>query len=338
MKDDTRTERAVPVSRRSVLKAGAVSAVGVGLFSGTASATDDTAVFEVECVGDEVIVTLTAVDKFRDEPVVAPTELRDLRVVFGRWAVLDGDGNGDIARLAETKPCVDGADPDNPVSTPECQPVGYADLETDNTEVDGDDLIFTFERDDVGLGPGDVTGPTDVALAGTYYNPDRSKDLGSLDGRAVFDPTECSTCLPCESADDLLVKYEWDEEEGEFFVEKGGDDGITLESIELDGDGEPERACFRTTYCDLDAVVKASNEYEVTPVTDSEFCVDGIDRHAISNVRFYCEAPEDLSVGNGGRSDERGKPEDDERGKPEDDERGKPEDVDERGRGRGNDS
>ena len=110
-------------------------------------------------------------------------------------------------------------------------------------------------------------------------------------------------CIECESGEELLAKYEW--EDGEFVLEGDGDDGVSLVDVTLDEDGEPQRACFTTRYCDLDAVVKAANEYETTEASNdddfgvTEFCVTEIDGKAISNIRFYCEAPDDVSVGKG---------------------------------------
>lgn len=293
MKDNNESEGIVPVSRRRVLKAGAVSAVGVGLFSGTASATDDSIDFTVECLGDEVKVTLIRLLDFEDGSEVDPSTLEDLKVVFGKVDVIDTNGNGSIDRLADIQPCVK--------DDPDCQPAATADGSEADVRSDGG-LCFTFSREEAGLD--DVTGTVDVAFAGTYFNADRSRELGSFDGVTTFDPATC--CVECESGEELLVKYEYDEDEGEFFIEKGGDDDISIESVTFDDEGEPQEACFSTTYCDLDAVVKAGTDYEVNDPElrddgdrESEFCVEGIQGKAISNIRFYCEAPDDLSVGDG---------------------------------------
>jgi hypothetical protein len=275
-----------------MLKAAAATTAGVALFSGTASATDDRIDFDVECRGNEVKVTLKRIFDFDTGEEVAPVDLEDLQVVFGRKDVIDRDGNGEIARLAEIKPCVDGAD--------WCEPVGRADPDSANTEETGDGgFCFTFDRDDVGLG--DVAGTVPVVLAGTYFNENRSKDLGSFDGVTRFDPADC--CVECRSGEELIVKYEW--EGGKFVVEEGRDDNVSLVSVELDEDGEPVKACFSTTYCDLVAVVKAANEYEVTEADDGEVCVTAIDRYAISNVQFFCEEPDDYTVGNSGKREEK---------------------------------
>lgn len=294
MNDRRDSESIVPVSRRSVLKAGAVSAVGIGLFSGTASATDDTIDFTVECIGDEVKVTLIKLIDFDDGSDVDPSTLTDLKVVFGKEDVIDIDGNGSIARLDEIRPCVAG--------DTICQPAATADGSEADVQPDGS-LCFRFSRKEAGLG--DETGTVPVAFAGTYFNDDRSKDLGSFDGVTELDLSTC--CIDCEDGEELLVKYEW--EDGEFVTE-GSDGHISLDenSIVLDEDGEPQEICFDTTYCDVDAAVKAGQEYTIYEDEEGRVCVEGIDGKAISNVQFFCEAPEDVSVGNsGGNGNGRGR-------------------------------
>ena len=119
------------------------------------------------------------------------------------------------------------------------------------------------------------------------------------------DPEE-PDCVPCESGEELLVKYEWDD--GEFITE-GSDENVELTGETLDEDGEPVEACFSTEYCEVDAVVKAGTNYETYEDESGTFCVTGITTEnpqgnsitqAISNVQFFCEAPEDPSVGESG--------------------------------------
>jgi hypothetical protein len=119
-------------------------------------------------------------------------------------------------------------------------------------------------------------------------------------------------CDACPA--DFYYKYEWvedSEEDGEcggaFVVYDGDDnvvedvDGIELVSVTCDDDGEPQRACFETTLCELHYEVKAGRERERVSVSydDSggEFCVTGLQSanprgkvvtHAISNVVFTC--------------------------------------------------
>lgn len=120
---------------------------------------------------------------------------------------------------------------------------------------------------------------------------------GSEHSYGYGDMTVGRLCTPCESGEELLVKYEWDDG---FSVEGQADGGIQLGEVTLDADGEPTEACFTTDYCGVDAVVKAGTEYETYDDVSGEVCVTGIDGRAISNVRFFCEAPEDPSVGNSG--------------------------------------
>jgi hypothetical protein len=84
---------------------------------------------------------------------------------------------------------------------------------------------------------------------------------------------ENCACLTCESGEDLLVQYEWD---GGEFITEGSDENIVLDNVILDEEGEPVEVCFTTEFCEVDAVVKAGQEYEsYTPETD-EICVTGI--------------------------------------------------------------
>lgn len=111
-------------------------------------------------------------------------------------------------------------------------------------------------------------------------------------------------CSPCESGEELLVKYEWS---GGKFVTEGSVGNIEPTSWTLDEDGEPVEACFTTDYCEVDAVVKAGQGYETYEDESGAFCVTGITTEnpqgkeitqAISNVQFFCETPDDPSVGN----------------------------------------
>lgn len=116
-------------------------------------------------------------------------------------------------------------------------------------------------------------------------------------------------CVEC-TTDGALVKYEWDDDLRAFVVEGPGDDHVELTGVTLD-DGEPVEACFDVEYCAVDVVVKAGTAYEVTENESGDVCVAGIDAtgpngqeltRAISNVRVYCEAPADLTVGSSGRN------------------------------------
>jgi hypothetical protein len=130
----------------------------------------------------------------------------------------------------------------------------------------------------------------------------------------------CRNCVTCDGDTDELVKYEWvesgedeeDEEDGDegdeddedgddssFEIEGTGDQHIELTSRSLDDAGEPVEACFEVDYCSVDVVVKAATSYETHEDRSQTVCVTDIDGHAISNVRFFCEAPDDVSVGNG---------------------------------------
>ena len=293
---------ALGFSRRSVLKATGATTVGAVLFSGTASATDDGASFRIECLGDEVKVTLTGVEPGDG---LTPAQLetdRNLQIYLGTRENVDvNNPNGRIDAIAEIEPCFFD---ENTKSDAFCADVAFP----QRREIVGDSVCYFFDRNEAGLDE-EILDPNSVVIAGVYDSPDGDirdgtvQTFDSLGGRneskniVEFDPSTC--CIECESGEELLVKYEYDEEKGEFFIEKGGDDDITLESVTLDDEGEPEEACFSTTYCELDAVVKAGPGYEVTDVSDTEFCVTGIEGKAISNIRFYCVAPDDLSVGNG---------------------------------------
>ena len=343
MRNNT-NDKPLGITRRTMLKAAAATTAGAALFSGTASATDDTALISVACIGEQVSVTLNSIDLFGGG-AVDPVDVDNLEVAFGKYDVINHQPMNDRVDGNEINRCLNGDS--------RCDPIAYPTSQTENT--DGS-ITFTFDRADAGL-----DGPTTsiVALVGRYDGPDGTRQEfdsygevqeGDSPNEIVFDPADC--CEECPSGKgDLLVKYEW--EGGKFVIEGGSDDGITLESVELDDDGEPKKACFSTSYCTLDAVVKAATQYEVTSFDDSEsegttVCVERIGKYAISNIRFYCVAPDDLSVGNGGKKDgddddddKRGRGRDDDeenRGRDrdnDDDERDDDEDDDDRGRGRG---
>lgn len=298
-------------SRRSMLKAAAATTAGAALFSAPAAASDDTADFTIECIGDKVKVCLSEIRLFGGG-TAAPTDLDNLQVYLGTFENVNTNTVNNRVDSGEIKPCFI----DYPKPCP--SPVAFPESSTN----EGDEICYIFDRSEAGL-EGPVSGntsngyPNSVVLAGVYE--DSSGETQAFDsygevqkGRGPFivefDPTTC--CVECESGEELLVKYEWDDEEGEFVMETGGSDSITLDpdSVVLDEDGEPQEVCFSTTYCDVDAVAKAGNEYETFDDSDGdgEICVTGLDK-AISNIQFFCEAPEDPSVGNGnGRSNGRG--------------------------------
>lgn len=148
------------------------------------------------------------------------------------------------------------------------------------------------------------------------------KDEDGNNYRYGFGDMTYQFCTPCEFGNELLVKYEWDDEAGKFVIEDKDDDGSTdddadenieLTDVTLDKEDEPKEACFTTDYCNVDVVVKAGPETKTNKGDYGEVCVTGIEAenpagktvtYAISNVRFFCEAPEDTSVGNSGDEDE----------------------------------
>lgn len=161
---------------------------------------------------------------------------------------------------------------------------------------------------------GDDTDSADVTLQncpGTIsLTDDDDRDLGS----ATFEACDCGEC---DSGEELLVKYEW--EDGEFVTE-GSDGSISLSDVTLDDEGEPTEACF-TSHCDVDVVVKAGTDTATVEDVggDGEFCVSpaelemtnpGGETPAISYVAFYCEAPEDPGPPNADPDDEGGRPDD----------------------------
>ena len=123
---------------------------------------------------------------------------------------------------------------------------------------------------------------------------------------------EINCCVECP--EEFNYKYEWvedEESEGECkgaFVIYDDDDnvvesteGLELVSVSCDEDGEPQEACFETTFCELHYEVKAGRGTEEETVlfddTGGEFCVTGIEdtnprgkpvTYAISNIVFTC--------------------------------------------------
>ena len=287
-------------SRRSVLKAAGATTAGVALFSGTASASDDLAVFDIKCIGDKVEVTLKNIDEFRSGDDLSPADLynnKNLEVYLGTLNNIDVVDDDLVGARSEIEPCFF----DTSKSDAFCEDVAFP----ESANVVGDTVVYTFDRAEAGLGSA-VNSPDSVVLAGVFDDPDGNLQDGTVqsfdslgpDGQNIieFDPTTC--CIECESGEELLVKYEW--EDGEFITE-GSDDQISLDesSIVLDEDGEPQEVCFDTTYCVVDAAVKAGQEYAIYEGDeDGRVCVTGIDGKAISNVQFFCEAPDDVSVGN----------------------------------------
>jgi len=163
--------------------------------------------------------------------------------------------------------------------------------------------------------------PTDIPSPfNGFINDTGTDELDLSDGtyrgtEVVADPEKC--CTVCRSGESPLVKYEWDGDG--FTTEEGSDDDISIEFVDLDEDGEPASVSLTTSYCAVDAVVTAGTEYEVTEITNdgpedmntspdiAYFTLEGIDGKAISNVRFYCEAPETVGVGNGNATSARAK-------------------------------
>lgn len=145
-----------------------------------------------------------------------------------------------------------------------------------------------------------------------------------VDNMAVNRTVEC--CVECPS--DLYWKFEWDDEEEDVNSECDGDfviydeddnvvdpsevENIELVSVSCDEDGEPQEACFETTYCEVSSTVKAGPETKCVRESGDfdrpvgEFCVEGIyDENkgvtkAISNIVFACDCVEGPGGGNGG--------------------------------------
>lgn len=278
------------LTRRTMLKATAATTAGTALFAGSASATDVGADVDVDCLGDEVKVTLNSVDG------TDAANLDGLEVVFGQFDVININDNDRIDRAAEILPCLSGSS--------DCQP-SVVD-KTGGTKKDGA-VCYTFKLSEAGLDG--LSGPTEVAFAGKYdIDSSTEQTFDNLEGSGVltFDPATC--CIECET-DSLLVKYEWTGDK--FEEEEGSDSNLTLTSVHLDEDDEPEKACFTTSYCDLWAVVKAGTNYDVIQIREDSFdltevCVEPTVDRAISNIQFFCEEPdeEDYVLGNSDKSEE----------------------------------
>jgi hypothetical protein len=184
----------------------------------------------------------------------------------------------------------------------------------DATIGDGATRIVTVYVGDDGedqqaMGTDAMTKYTDLPtyLAEYVASPDSAIDVDVANVQGVVDELvtqlETDCCVDCT---DLSQKYEWvgiedgqDPIEG-FVVEDGSESAaLTLVSVTLDEDGEPQQACFETTLCGLAYAVKAGRDTELHTVNTENgggFCVTGIDAddkdvtYAISNVRFACDA------------------------------------------------
>lgn len=138
----------------------------------------------------------------------------------------------------------------------------------------------------------------------------RTVDIADIDELvdAVFEALAELCCPDCDTGETLLEKYEFVEYEGEcdFVREEGkGDDPMiryVMGSYETKmGEAcEPIAVTFETDYCELDALVKAGREtYAFTDLVPEDGLVtidlrelDLEKLHAISNVQFYCVAPD----------------------------------------------
>lgn len=145
-----------------------------------------------------------------------------------------------------------------------------------------------------------------VATPGVAFDVDVGDLEGFVDDLIVELQELC--CPDCETGDALLEKYEFEEyEDGCDFVretDKGDDPLIGYEPgsyTSKDGeDCEPISVTFETDYCELDALVKTGRETyafrDLVPV-DGRVTIDLRDLepeklYAISNVQFYCDAPD----------------------------------------------
>lgn len=305
MSNDERstTDSSVPgFSRRSVLKATGAATVGAALFTGTASATDEPAIFEIECLGDTGKVTLKSIDG------MSPVSLldSDFHLYVGKESeVAPGNASDGIDAIAEIASCyLEEYD----YKADEC-PSPVAHLNNPDKPGDGS-LVYTFDLSDAGLDG--VTSKTSVVVAGLYQDPDGNlkkpatpyQSFDSLEqGRVYFDPATC--CVECDT-DGLLAKWEATDEDGDgieesLVLEEDGDENIELKSVTLDDEGEIKSACFTTKYCTLEAIVKAGPESSDPPLKfdveedGTTFCVDAdFNKFALSNVAFYCEAPDEV--------------------------------------------
>jgi uncharacterized protein YegL len=154
----------------------------------------------------------------------------------------------------------------------------------------------------------------------------RTVDLGDIDELvdAVFETLAELCCPDCETGESLLEKYEFVEyEDGCDFVReygKGDDPMIryVMGSYENKTDEycEPIAVTFETDYCEIDALVKAGRDTyafrDLVPDEDGLITIDlrGMELeklHAISNVQFYCVAPEAPEHPGQGKGKDKGK-------------------------------
>lgn len=284
MSHDGKTDDGYRLNRRSALSAlgvGAGTVVGLGAFSGTATAWERFDVCFQDC--SEV------------------------------WMIVDDEdiGNGHFAEVIVES---DGE--------AVCRRVEFTEANATKTEEFGDSQVVKYdlgEEDDKILGVQEWNDGMEKATYCVWVNDNEcanaanTPDVHSAPCVPDEQPTcpesdycagEDTECPPCESGKELLVKYEWS---GGKFVSEGSDGNIEPTSWTLDEDGEPVEACFTTDYCEVDAVVKAGQGYETYEDESGAFCVTGITKenpqgkeitHAISNVQFFCETPDDPSVGN----------------------------------------
>jgi hypothetical protein len=154
---------------------------------------------------------------------------------------------------------------------------------------------------------------------GSLAYPEGNLDFDSL---AVPYGFECEECVVCESGD-LLAKYEFecvetDEELGEcvdwdFLPEGETVSNISFASYESkDGEAyEPMSATFETEYCELYAVVKSGQEFEVQTLDGSDGSVTvetaNDEKYAISFVQFFCTEQAAIDAGNAFPSNGKGK-------------------------------
>lgn len=153
----------------------------------------------------------------------------------------------------------------------------------------------------------EVASSSDFAITTTLSDID-----GLVEDLVTLLADLCSDCDECPT--DFYYKFEWVEDEevegdcaGEFVVYDADDNvvesvsGLSLVSVTCDEDGEPQEACFETTFCDVAYTVKAGRGTASDTVafedTDGAFCVHGIEStnprgkaitHAISHVVFTC--------------------------------------------------
>ncbi|QIO25391.1 VWA domain-containing protein [Haloarcula sp. JP-L23] len=174
----------------------------------------------------------------------------------------------------------------------------------DDTEAMTSDAISTYTDLPTYL-ESEIASSSDLAI---------DADLEDIEG-LVDDLVGILEDLCCtECPEDFNFKYEWVEDEeaegeckGEFVIFDDDDnevesvEGLELVSVSCDEDGEPQEACFETTYCELAYEVKAGQETDDDTVsfdeTGGEFCVTGIEdtnpqgesvTYAISNIVFTC--------------------------------------------------